>query len=200
MLSQTVAKDFYVIKGKVPVLFSAPHAHGHLRPTLSMSYKTGEPWSDILVQNLAKRSGAHGIYTSKQLDYDPNYEPLGKNEYKAEVAAIIRQMKIKYFFDLHGLGDQHQYDFGIFFPMRFAKSKKLAYGLAGALDGGELKHSVSQIFNILYSEQESLVEFVAKKLKIPAIQIEVARYIREDETLRGGFVDNTAKFTADLNI
>jgi hypothetical protein len=33
---------------------------------------------------------------------------------------------------------------------------------------------------------------VASELRVPAIQIEIARYIRKDKELRGAFVDNLA--------
>jgi hypothetical protein len=128
------------------------------------------------------------------LNYDPNYDDLSKNEYKAEIAALIRQMKIKYFFDLHGLSDEHQYDFGVFYGLRFSKSKKLAYAFASAMNSGALRHSVVQILNLVYNDQETLTEFVVRRLRIPALQIEVARYIRDDDDLRGALIKNMSSF------
>src|SRR5690606_5454968 len=129
---------FYVISGETPVLISAPHVHAHFRPNLDKRYKTGEPWADVILQSVARETNSFGIYSVNDLEYDPNYDDLSKNEYKAEAAALIRRMKIKYFFDLHGLNDMHQYDFGVFYVQRYGRSHNLAYDFAAAMDERQL--------------------------------------------------------------
>jgi hypothetical protein len=38
--------------------------------------------------------------------------------------------------------------------------------------------------------QETLGEYVATKLRVPSVQIEISRYIRDDEQLRESFIKN----------
>jgi len=49
------------------------------------------------------------------------------------------------------------------------------------------------LFRFLDNDEETLGEFVSGKMRIPSIQIEIARYLREDEDLRESFVENLAK-------
>jgi hypothetical protein len=198
MPQQTAQKEFFVISGKTPVLISAPHTFAHFRPNLNMSYKSGESWLDVILQSVASSTGSFGIYSGGIMDYDPNYDPLDKNAYKAEIAALIKQMKIKYFFDLHGLNDIHQYDFGVFYGVRFSRSKKVAYEFASSMNRGSLRNSIVQILNLVYNDQETLTEFVARKLRIPALQIEIAKYIRTEDQLRGDLIQNMSLFINSL--
>lgn len=62
-----------------------------------------------------------------------------------------------------------------------------------SLGHGELRGINVSVLRLLDNNQETITEFVASNLRIPAIQIEVARYIREDESLRNSFVENLSK-------
>jgi hypothetical protein len=48
------------------------------------------------------------------------------------------------------------------------------------------------------NEQETLTEYVCKALEIPAIQIEVAQYIAEDEFLRNEFSKKLSEIISSL--
>jgi len=47
-----------VIDGRIPVLLSAPHVYSHRRPSLTLSYKWGEEFTDTIVEELCLKSGA----------------------------------------------------------------------------------------------------------------------------------------------
>ncbi len=187
-----------VVEGSLPVLISAPHTHPHLRPNLTGVYKGGEGWLDLITESLCKKSQAFGIYSVGDLEYDPNFSSLGNNEYKAEVASMIKRGKIKYFIDLHGLSDIHQYDFAILYPNRYLKSKNLAYKLASAINKGGLRGALIQTHNLFDGNGETLSHFVAAKMKTASVQIEIARYIREDVELRSEFISNISSVLAVL--
>ncbi|KKR05971.1 MAG: hypothetical protein UT34_C0001G0011 [candidate division WS6 bacterium GW2011_GWF2_39_15] len=190
---------FSVIDGKTPVLLSAPHVYNHYRKNLNGVVKQGELWTDSIVKETVSLSGCNGIIVDKDVDYDPNYDKLENNEYKQKVDKIIKDKKIKYFFDIHGLSDSHCYDFGIFFPFRYLKSQKLAYTLAQELLKGPLRDSIVIVLNMCDDNQETLTEYVAKKKKIPAVQLEIARYIREDDALREALISTLSKVILTLN-
>ena len=190
--------DLEIIQGKQPVLFSAPHAFAHRRPSLSGLYKQGEPWTDEIVKSITHASDCFAILSIKQIDYDPNFYQIQKNLYKKEVNEIMKAKKLKYFFDVHGLSDEHPYDFGIYYVNRYNKSKTLAYDLAQALNKGGLRNCLIQILNVKKTKGESLTEFVTSKLKVPGLQIEVSRYIREDKDLREALIKNFSDFLLTL--
>lgn len=172
------------IEGKNGYLISAPHAFSHYRRNLDSVIKQGEPWTDSIVRDVCSTASCHGILIEKSVGYDPNSDLLEKNPYKQEVDKLIGKRKVKLFVDIHGLSDRHSYDFAIYFPLRYRKSQELAYKLAEFLSKGVLKDSLVVVLNMKDNDQETLTEFVAKKRKIPAIQLEIARYIRDDDELR----------------
>lgn len=178
-------KEFEIISGKVPVLISAPHVYAHRRPSIRGVLKQGEPRTGELVRDIVSVSGAYGIVSkSTMLDYDPNYNQLENNPYKFAVRELFKEKKVRMLIDIHGLSDHHQYDFGIFYCMRFKRSKDFTYKLLKELSAEkDLKNLSYYVGYTVKNGQETLTEFVSEKLKYPALQLEVARYIREDEKL-----------------
>jgi hypothetical protein len=57
----------------------------------------------------------------------------------------------------------------------------------------ELRGLNVRIFRFLDNGQETIGEYCASKLRIPSVQIEIARYIRDDEVLRNCFVRNLSQ-------
>ncbi|MHC1716316.1 MAG: hypothetical protein AB9915_00245 [Candidatus Dojkabacteria bacterium] len=185
--------EFKVIQGKKPILFSAPHVYAHRRPRLNMAYKTGEPFTDEIVKDVCNKIQSFGIYLCEDADYDPNFHTEEDNPYKQEIRKIVKENKIECLVDIHGLKDDNMYDLGIYYPTKFTRSRNLAMKLQASLNKGELRGISISVFRFLDNEQETIGEYVASKLRIPSIQIEVARYIREDENLRDSFVKNLSE-------
>jgi len=188
--------QFQIIEGKVPVLLSAPHAYSHRRPTIMGSYKLGEPYTDEIAKRIATDSSSFGIYLSKECDYDPNYQKVRKNEYKQAIKEIVTKDKIARFIDVHGLKDNADYDIALYYPTKFRKSLELAYEIEEALNHGLLNGISIRIFRFLDNGQETLGEYVAAKLRVPSVQIEISRYIRDDEQLRESFIKNLSTLVA----
>jgi len=185
--------QFETIEGKKPILFSAPHACLHRRPKLSMAYRQPEMFTDTIVREICALTGAWGIVLVSDIDYDPNFRDLERNEFKKAVKEICKENSIKQFVDIHGMAKGSDFDLGIFFPTRFQKSKAFADLVRENIGIDALYGINTSLFRFLDNEEETLGEFVAEKMKIPAIQIEIARYIREDEKLRESFVRNLSK-------
>ena len=192
MLTDTA--EYQIINGTAPFLISAPHSYGHKRPRLNCTYKLAEPFTDVICQQICKETQSTGIYLSKDCEYDPNFFNLENNQYKKEVRDICKKEKKKIFLDFHGLNEKHEYDIGIYYLSRFSKSNRIAKEIRDILDNGELKGLNIQILRFPENDQETLSEFVASKLKIPALQIEIARYIREDEELRETLVKSISNY------
>lgn len=189
--------NLYIVKGKNPILFSAPHSFRHKRKSMTGTYKAPEPWTDYIARNVADGLGASVITAREDMEYDPNYDQLEKNEYKAEVSKLVGD-DIKYFVDFHGLSDAHSFDLGIWHQMRYGNSKKLAFDLADAVSNDALRGGLMQIFHFRNDSQETLGEYVVRNHKVPTVQIEIARYIREDDALREALIENLVSFFSQL--
>lgn len=185
------------IAGTTNVLFTAPHSKNHKRPNLMGTYKHEEPYTDEIVRALCESTGAHGIVLSKTVDFDPNWHKVEKNPFK-ETARQLVESGVEYVFDIHGLSDQHSYDLAIYYMSRFRKSKKIGYELANALNQGELKGVLFQMFNFADDQQETITEYLLSNYKIAGLQLELARYIREDELLQREFVRLFSEFVKSL--
>jgi len=191
------------VKGTIPVLVLAGHAHTHRRPNLMQSYKLAEPWTDYIARNIAEITGAHAIILDAEVDYDPNLHQLENNPFKQVVVDVFKNNEIKYVFDLHGLNDKHQFDVGAFYVNRYYKSKQLCYGIADKLNDGKLNNLLVQVFKFQddyfnNGKQETLTKFVVEKYKVSGVQLEIARYIREDEILRRAFIKGLSSFIINL--
>jgi DNA primase large subunit len=183
-------KDYEVIKGKTDYLFSAPHAHPHRRPSLARKFKEYEEYTDDLVKEICQETNSWGIYVKSQLDYDPNFHKASDNPYKKEIKRIIEGNNIKYFMDIHGLSDEHMIDVAIYYKTRFFNSIRLAKKVYEELNKGKLEGLNIQIFRLPEDKRESLTEFSANKLRIPSVQIEIAKYLRKEKDLRSELVKN----------
>lgn len=181
---------FKIIKGSNPILLSAPHVYAHRRPSLTLSYKGAEPWTDVLVEEICSNTGCWGIVLSDEVEYDPNYYPLKSNEYKQRIADIVKENGIKKFVDIHGLSDEYDFDTLVYYPSKFFKSINLANDISSAIDRGNLRGINTCILRFDEDKGETLGEFVASKLRVPSIQLEVAKYIREKQGLRNSFIEN----------
>lgn len=184
-------KEFEVIEGKIKCLMSAPHAKNHRRPSLLKRYKIHERYTDDIVRDICSKEKCFGIYIKDSVDYDPSYHRQ-RNPYKEEVKTIVKENDIERFIDIHGLSEDHMIDIAIYYKTRFRKSIDLANEIAEALNKGKLKGLNMQILRLNENNQESLTEFVVSKLRVPSVQIEIARYIRGDKKLRKEFVNNLA--------
>lgn len=187
-------KSFKVIEGTNPVLLSAPHAFSHRRPSLTLSYKLAEPWTDEIVKEICMNTGCWGIFLTDECDFDPNYHPLKSNPYKQELVNIIKENKILKFLDIHGLNNENEFDVGVFYPSRFLKSINLSREICDSIDRGPLKGISTCVFRFNSNDHETLGEFVASRLRVPSIQIEIAKYIREKDILRNSFIENLSEY------
>ncbi len=191
---------FELLTGENKVLLSAPHAYDHKRPSLSSGIKQYEPWTDTITKKVASEVNCFAIMQRRSTDYDPNYNKEKSNPYKKEVRKIIKNNSIKYFIDIHGLSESHHSDILIYYPLRYTKSRKLGDAFSKYLDKGDLKGISTLHYNFVPGFQESLTEFVTKEFKIPGIQIEIARYIRESSELREFLINNITDFLLKYSI
>jgi hypothetical protein len=193
------AQIFKTIKGEKPLLISAPHAYSHRRPSLTMSYKIGEQMTDNIVVDLCDKHKTYGIFLSNESDFDPNYHKISDNPYKQQIKDIIDEDKIKYFIDIHGLKEGNLYDIAIYYPSGFSKSIRLANQIREGLDKKDLRGTTVAILRFPDNYQKPLGKYVASSLRVPAVQLEVAKYIRDTDKLRNSFIENLGEVLDTLS-
>jgi hypothetical protein len=191
---------FKTISGTNPILLSAPHAYPHKRPKLSRAYKIGEAHTDNIVEEVCKNIDSFGIVLTDESDYDFNYHKEEDNPYKQEIREIVEKNDIEYFVDIHGLKEHKQYDIEIYYPTKFSKSIRLARTIKEGISKSALKGANILILRFPETPQEELGEFVASRLRVPAVQMEVARYIRERKDLRNSLIENLSNTLETLAI
>lgn len=165
---------FGFIKGKIPILISAPHGAEHFRRRENR-WKGEDEYTASLAIELGKLTGAYVIYVKNKTWEDPNNDPSSK--YKKAVAKAVKQYHIKFLMDLHGSDERRPYkvDIGIISNQAGRSScptyKKI---IQEAFSGFEPK-----IFNQKFCANDActMTFFAKNELGIQAAQIEInAKY------------------------
>ncbi len=105
--------DYYgFIKGKIPILISAPHGAKHFRMRENR-WKGEDEYTASLAIKLGELTGAYVIYVKNKTREDPNNDPSSR--YKMAVAEAVKQYHLKFLLDLHGSDEGRPYkvDIGI---------------------------------------------------------------------------------------
>lgn len=198
-MKTSIPTGYVVDPGKTNLLLSAPHCIDHRRPNFTGKVEAAEESTKEISEEICALTGAALIYAKEcDLSFDPNYTLFANNPYKQEIKSLVKKRKITYLLDIHGLSDRHNYDMAIFYPEHFIKSRKLAFNLAKAISKGKLRDALIQISPLSTLDRETISQFAASKLSIPANQIEVARYIRKDDALRQELIRNLSSFLLGL--
>ena len=105
-------EEYYgLIKGKIPIMISAPHGARHFR-TRENRWKGEDEYTASLAIKLGQLTGAHVIYVKNRAGEDPNHDLTSK--YKTALAKAVKAYDIKFIIDLHGAdgGRPFKVDFG----------------------------------------------------------------------------------------
>ncbi len=90
---------FEYVKGRIPVLISAPHGAKHYRASQSC-WKAEDAYTSSLAIKLGQLTGAHVIYVKNKTAEDPNNDLASR--YKDFLAQVVKENGIRFLIDLHG--------------------------------------------------------------------------------------------------
>lgn len=93
---------FKIVRGRVPVLVSAPHACMHQREGV---VKLQEEYTGALAVYLAEQCGCHAIATQFKTDEDPNWQ--AQSDYKNAISQLASDTEIRLLIDLHGMTNRY---------------------------------------------------------------------------------------------
>ncbi len=159
--------------GSGKVLITAPHAVNHIREgsTKIVDYCTGP-----IAKALSDLTGAHLLYLN-YYSRDPNY--YDDTSFKEALANFVPSNNIKLVVDIHGAADSHGWDvdLGDINGASLLNFKDLASVATGFFN----QYGIANVSKNDFSggeRQNTVTKFVSEKLKVDAMQFEIARKYR----------------------
>ncbi|MEX0869972.1 MAG: hypothetical protein WDZ39_00910 [Candidatus Spechtbacterales bacterium] len=178
-------KNIKIIRGKTPVLISAPHAAPIKKTVEGRTYvRLAEDRVDELVEILCKELGAWGMFTqSKEPIAEWQKEVYGI--YKKTAKNIIEEQNICLFLDVHGAKRSRPFyiDYDFVVPEVHAHDNHLEDLVRKHFSNHFPKHRLSKGFfrNINGPGEKTLTYHIRKNLNMPALQLEINKALKENE-------------------
>ena len=104
--NEIIDNDFIILKGNIPILFSAPHTMYQLRNDGTTKLK--ETYTKAIALYLNKYFNVYSIIKSNDTGIDSNRENY--DEYNVEIRRLIKDNNIKLVIDLHGAARERDFD------------------------------------------------------------------------------------------
>ena len=98
--------DYVILKGSIPILFSAPHTT--LQVHDDGSVKLNEPYTKAISLYLNKYCKTYSIFKNNDTGIDSNRDNYDK--YNVELRRLIKDNNIKLVIDLHGADKSRDFD------------------------------------------------------------------------------------------
>lgn len=162
------------LRGVAPILVTAPHACAHIRMS---RLKREEKFTGALAVVIHSITGSHALYTHRASDVDPNF--CDESPFKDRISEIVKRFGIRFVLDIHGtstakpgdvfpgVGSHHEFLLG---------NESLLLRLVEGSERCALRLGSSKIFPA--SRQMTVTKFVARKLGVPGMQIEISEELR----------------------
>lgn len=176
---------FKILKNKSKIMISAPHSVKHIREWEILAQDLLTWWIALYLWN---RLNLSAIYSTSYKVWDPNFDEDKKSEYKQALAKYIKENDIKVLLDLHGCWSFR--DFSIELGTWWERNPNLLWRL-DILNTVEkslneslksyIQHTGKQITKntiFLASRETTVSAFISRKCKIPTIQIEINKELR----------------------
>lgn len=175
----------HYMKGRIPVLVTAPHATAHVR---AGKLKRQEFYTGALAVLLHSVTGCHALYTGRLSSLDPNY--TDESPFKAKLSEIVGRCGLEFLIDIHGTGSERPGDVfpGVGVNGEFLKGRTGSLGELGraALSNG-ISLGSSDVFTA--ARQLTVTRFSATRLGIPSMQLEISQDLRRPESSPSDFVN-----------
>jgi len=166
-------EPFLLSVGELPVLVSAPHAVRHYR---QKKIKMSDQFTGSIVYLLNKLTGCHAIAATKLYGGDPNIDyPC---IYKEKIAEFCAIKKVKLILDIHGAAREREFDvdFGTNGGKNLLGKTRILETLEENFQDFGLSKTSRDHFAA--SGTNTVANYVARELGIPAVQIEINKQYR----------------------
>ena len=177
-------RSYIHLKGKIPILVCAPHSSVHIRMN---KLKKEEKFTAPLSAIIHSINGTHALFTHLASRVDPNF--YDNSVFKIGLENIIKKFGVKFVLDMHGTetrkGDEVYFGLGTENEFLLGKRRYLEKLLISA-QKNSIRLGDPDVFPA--SRQMTVTKFVARKLGIPAIQIEINKSLRNPEEAPRSFL------------
>ena len=174
-------KPFKIVKGNLPIIFSAPHCVKQLREG---KIKCAEGETGAIVQILSNRLDCYAIYKTYNDNDDANYDLNSK--YKEYLLKIVKENDIKLLLDIHGAKNEH--DFNIEICTDDGKNIENNWYLIDDLKNSFITNGIDKITeNTIFKANSirTISKYIHKETNIPCIQLEITGRYRYIENIEG---------------
>lgn len=191
-----------IIKGKIPILISAPHAVKikRINKKNKEDFKLHEVKVAEIVNNLCDTTNTWGIFTQKKIneEYIKNWENNVYYIYKNYIKNLINSEKIVLFLDIHGSqwDRPFQIDYDFLIPNLHPQDKMVENMLINSIQKNFPKIILSNGFfrELNGPGKNTLTRYIRNKFTIPAIQIEINKQMRTDKNNYSLLLEALASF------
>lgn len=170
-------KSFDILKGKEKVFLSAPHSVRQLRNGI---IKGKDSCTGTIAITLQKAINCYCIYKTKNCDDDANYD-IENNPYKDKIIDLVEKNNINFLLDIHGAKDGQGFDIDVGTANLKNLNGQNKY-LKDFIKIGEkynLNITIDKVFKA--DTLHTVANTIARKTKIPCMQIEIAKKYRDIE-------------------
>jgi hypothetical protein len=166
-------EPFWFSPGELPVLVSAPHAVRHYR---QKKIKMSDQFTGSIVFLLNKLTGCQAIATTKLYGGDPNID--SPCIYKEKIAEICGRSKVKLVLDIHGAAREQEFDVDI--GTNSGQTLLAKANMLGMLEHNFQDFGLSRISYDHFAAKgpNTIANYVARELRIPAVQLEINKQYR----------------------
>jgi gamma-glutamylcyclotransferase (GGCT)/AIG2-like uncharacterized protein YtfP len=181
------------VRGVTPTLVTAPHACAHVRMNRLKSQETFTGPLAVIIHSITE---SHALYAHRASQIDPNF--YDESPFKKQIARIVKQFGIRFVLDIHGTSTAKTGDLfpGVGLDKEFLLGNESLFDrLVDGSDRFGIRLGSSRVFSA--SRQMTVTKFVARKLGIPGMQIEISQELRTPEKFPKRF-DNLVRFLADF--
>ena len=177
---------FKILKNRSKIMISAPHSVKHIRQWEILPQDLLTWWLSLY---LWKRLNITVIYSASYKVWDPNFDENEKSEYKQALAKYIRENDIRLLIDLHGcrsfrdfsieLGTWWEENPNLLWRIDILNiiEKSLNDSLKSYIQHTKKPLTKNTIFSA--SRETTVSSFISKECKIPTIQIEINKELRD---------------------
>ncbi|MHB8074156.1 N-formylglutamate amidohydrolase [Desulfosporosinus fructosivorans] len=166
-------EPFWLAQGKLPVLVSAPHAVRHYR---HKRIKMSDQFTGSIVYLLNQLTDCHAIAATKLYGGDPNFDD--PCIYKERIAEICARQKVKFILDIHGAARDREFDVDL--GTNGGKTLLENTRMLEVIERNLRNFGLSKISHDHFaaSGPNTMANYIARELGIPAVQIEINKQYR----------------------
>lgn len=164
---------FWVTLGHLPILVSAPHAVRHYR---QKKIKMSDQFTGAIAYLLNQFTGCHAIAATKLYGGDPNVDT--PCIYKEKITEICGREKVKFVLDLHGAAREREFDVDL--GTNGGKTLLVKTRMLKLIERNFQAYGLSRISHDYFaaSGPNTMANYIARELGIPAVQIEINKQFR----------------------